>query len=322
MRVKYLVFGVGSVALIGSFLVGCDRGSKQAQPSTESATVERANPVVKQPAATCASQTAVAAIQGFIADGVEARAREENKGASEDRRLDLSKVRAIASQTKIELQDVLTSKNDPNSTKRFCEATLSMSLSSDEIEKADELRRRNGLNSIKSVAEDAGFKVDVNKFTKRASYSVQPTDDGSKIFVSLEGGSVYVTLAGEATVWAAAYMGVGQVKATSAANANREQTTSQTPQVSLRDQEFQDELARSIRRFNAAEREVNVVWKALPKAVRDAHLVQQRQFNNEKESSCFRKASDAGSGARFEIAKNNCWADMYDKRTPELKALN
>lgn len=325
MIVKKLILTVTGVVLACTGLMGCSErpasGAVDKMVAKVPETVVPARPAAAE--ASCISPLAVSVIQDLISEGVESRAREENKGMPEARRLDLSKVRAIASQTKVDLQDVLTSKNDPNSTKKFCEATLSLSINADEMAKADDLRRRNNLNSIRAVAEDAGFRVDINKFSKRVSYSVQPTDDRTKLYVALDSAGTYVTLVGEAALWSVANSANGQVQANSPSMAGGPQppTIAASP-VRPQDESLRDELNHSLQRYQAAEHEINVVWRALPQVVRDANLPAQRQFNKDKESACFRKATDAGAGARFEIAKNNCWADLYDKRVPELKALN
>jgi hypothetical protein len=334
MTANKLRLSTTCAALACTALLGCgerpnETAKAPAQAPSVAAPATPAPPPPAPPAApvavesSCLSPLVVSVVQDILSEGVEARAREENKGMPENRRLDLSKVRAIAAQVRVDMQDVLTSKNDPNSTKKFCEGTLSLSINADEMAKADDLRRRNNLNSIRSVAEDAGFRVDINKFTRRVSYSVQPTDDRSKLYVSLDNSASFVSLVGEAALWAVANSAGGQVQSVSPAVAGGPRAAApELAPVSPQDEGLRDELNRSQQRFHAAEREINVVWRALPQVVRDEHLPAQRQFNKDKESNCFRKASEAGAGARFEITKNNCWADLYDKRTAELKALN
>ena len=72
--------------------------------------------------------------------------------------------------------------------------------------------------------------------------------------------------------------------------------------------------------YQALEKEINVIWRALPKEVRDANLDVQRAFNNEKEATCFKEASEAKVGT-FEQIKNACWSRYYRLRIPQLKAL-
>lgn len=74
-------------------------------------------------------------------------------------------------------------------------------------------------------------------------------------------------------------------------------------------------------RLDRAEKEVNTVWRALPKTIRDSELQAQRDFNTKKEADCFREANAAGSGDAWEVAKNNCWARMYEARIPQLRSI-
>jgi len=305
-----------------SALIGCDKGghSPSAAPALE---------------ASCSSPSAVKLITEIINDSVEARAREENKDLPEANRLDLSKIRALAGEVQFDLQDVITTKNDPNSTKKFCEGSLTIRVPESTLASANDKRKEVGKNAIKTVAEDANFKADLNKFTKKVAYNVQPTDDGKKVYVGLEGSSGAQELVAEAVIWAAVNLRQGEVRTSSiqaAATAPAPAPVAPAvvdaaapaplaPAVQGAPVPSSAALDASAAEYQSAEREINVVWKSLPKAVRDAHLEAQRAFNAAKEATCFKEATAAGTGEQFEIARNRCWTRFYRQRIPELRVL-
>ena len=170
-----------SLAVIGVLMIlaGCDKGKRFSSEDS------------------CSSDTAKSTIREILVTAVEDSAREENKRNSSNPnalRFDLAKIRATTSQIGIDLSDVVTSKNDPNSTKKFCEAKITFSIPASVLLDANSLRKDVNEISIQNVAEDTGFRVDADKFSHKISYSVQLTDDKEKLYTSVEGGGQYTGL--------------------------------------------------------------------------------------------------------------------------------
>ena len=302
------------------WLAACDR-AQETPPSSPSSLRQQA-PLN----ANCSSPTAIDLVREIVTEAVETEVRAANKGLPENRRLDLSKVRALAGEIQFELLDVLTAKNDPNSTKKFCEAQLTMRVPSSTLDAANQQRKERGQVRIQTMAEDENFKIDLDKFSTNVSYSVQPTDDGKKIYVNLENAKRIQSLTTEIVVFASLNSRLAQTPQTSIQDAALNgpgASTPVTPAVvgSVPPAVVNDELTASAAAYESAEREINLIWKALPKEVRDENLPAQRAFNAEKESVCFKEASAAGEGARFEVAKNKCWTRYYQRRVPELRVL-
>jgi hypothetical protein len=283
--------------------------------------------IAKQPSAaekSCSSPLALQIISQLFIENAEKVARAENKGISEEKRLDLAKIRALAGEIKYSLDDVLTTKNDPNSSKKFCEATLSLVLPNSTISNANEKRRSVSQSLIKTIAEDASFKVDGDKYSLKLSYNVQPTDDGKKVYVELENSEPFHLIVNTAVIWAALNLPSANngsassiqkavvVPASPATSPNQPTPTESAPK---------SELALVNEDYASAEHDINFLWKSLPKAIRDENLDAQKAFNAEKELVCSKEAKAAGDGDRFEIARNKCWARMYRARIPELKKL-
>lgn len=318
-----LHFVLAAAALLS--LAGCDKGSPGGSTSS--------NPRSQQQSvdSSCSSPTALQLVREIVTEGVESEVREANKGLPENRRLELGKVRALANEFQFELLDIMTAKVDPNSTKKFCEGRLVMRVPSSTLDAANQQRKERGQSRIQTLAEDANFKVDLDKFSTKLAYNVQPTDDGKKLYLGIENAKQIEALATEIVVFAALHSRTAQPAQTSiqdAALKSPDQTAPVAPAVVATPAPApadvaakSAELVASTIAYENAEREINLIWKALPKEARDEQLPNQRAFNAEKESVCFKEASTAGEGESFEIAKNKCWTRFYQRRIPELRAL-
>ncbi len=281
---------------------------------------------------TCSSQLAVQTISEIFSDNVEREARDENKSIPEEKRLDLAKIRAVAGQIKYSLDDVLTTKSDPHSTKKFCEANLFLAIPGGTLTNANEKRKTQNQPQIKTLAEDSNFRVDGDKFSLKISYSVQPTDDGKKLQVTVENVKPFQQIVSSTVLWAVVNLPTqnansGSLQQAIASPAISPSTTANptgvqaTSPVSSSEPTPKSPLQVVNEEYAAAEHEINFVWKSLPKQIRDANLDAQRVFNAEKETVCGKEALAAGDGEKFEIVRNKCWARYYKARTPDLKRL-
>lgn len=154
----------------------------------------------------CSSEVAKKTIREMFVDAVEVSAREENKSNANDPsalRFDLAKIRATADGIGLALEDVITTKKDPNSTKKFCEAQLTLTIPSAVLGDANALRKDVGEGTIQNLAEDEGFRVDLEKFKSKISYSVQPTDSGDKLYTEVEGFAKFTDLMSTTVKYAA-----------------------------------------------------------------------------------------------------------------------
>jgi Lysozyme inhibitor LprI len=306
-----------------SMIAGCDKKIEVVAKSPEVADK------------TCSSQLAVQTISDIFADNVEREAREENKSIPEEKRLDLAKIRAVAGQIKYSLDDVLTTKTDPHSTKKFCEASLSLAIPGNTLTNANEKRKTQNQPQIKTLAEDSNFRVDGDKYSLKISYSVQPTDDGKKLQVTVDNVKPFQQIVSATVIWAAVNLPTQNTSsgslqqaiaspappAVSPPAAANGSGGASAPLVATTEQTPKSPLTMANEDYAAAEHEINFVWKSLPKQIRDANLDAQKVFNTEKETVCAKEALAAGDGEKFEIARNKCWTRFYKARTPELKRL-
>ena len=102
--------------------------------------------------------------------------------------LSKSKVCATIRQLALTMEDVRTTKDDPNSTKQFCTGQLKAVVPADVVQDANNTRQLAGLNSVEEMADNANVEANANAFTADIDFNIQPTDDGGKIYSQLESG--------------------------------------------------------------------------------------------------------------------------------------
>ncbi|UOO91876.1 hypothetical protein [Vitreoscilla stercoraria] len=107
------------------------------------------------------------------------------------RRFDLANIRASVSQLQYALQSIRTSKEDPNSSKVFCEAELALTVPTKVLDDANmSLEEMGGVDStVEETLLRYGFKKSgnaANVYQATVLYSVQPTDDGKQVYAQVD----------------------------------------------------------------------------------------------------------------------------------------
>ena len=98
---------------------------------------------------------------------------------------DKSKISAFINDITLSLGDVRTTKKDPNSTKSFCVADFNAQFLNNTITDADATRKFLNFPSTIDYVRQNGLKFEANKLVGSLEYSVQPTDDGKKVYSEL-----------------------------------------------------------------------------------------------------------------------------------------
>lgn len=121
----------------------------------------------------------------------------------------LSVIRAAVNNLDFSIKQVRTSKQDPNSTKIFCEADFVVNIPVKIIEDSEEAMKQAGYNSnVELALEEHGFEISsaaANSYQTTFSYDLQPTDDGKNILSNIdEGGDKVVNAIHDLIVWSMA----------------------------------------------------------------------------------------------------------------------
>lgn len=154
----------------------------------------------KQPVA-CTVESAQSPVVTIVKEQIERLVSAKLRTDEGSRSVGLSKIRAAVSQLVIGLDDIRTSKEDPNSTRRFCRASLNIRFPTNTPVDADKAREASNLSSVSDLAAGADVERNADRFSSTIEFNVQPTDDSSKIFAETESGEGMFGFAAEVLTW-------------------------------------------------------------------------------------------------------------------------
>lgn len=150
----------------------------------------------------CSSETAYKLIGQTIIEAVEKQTASDKYSDMGIFIFDKAKIRASLNQLQIAVESVRTTKEDPNSSKKFCSATLKVTIPTSMLADADQGRELNDKTKISEAVRELNIDNSINVFTKKDfEYSVQPTDDGKELYVELES-TIWISLLHDIT-WSA-----------------------------------------------------------------------------------------------------------------------
>ncbi|WP_158637964.1 lysozyme inhibitor LprI family protein [Sphingomonas ginsenosidivorax] len=263
----------------------------------------------------CTAESAQAPVVGIVKDQLERAISAKVRGEDGARSVSLSKIRAAIGQLVIAIDDIRTSKEDPNSTKRFCTGTLKVRFDADALADADHTRETAGLNSVSALADAADIERHADSFTTGIEFNVQPTDNGDKVFAETESGNNMFDFAAEV-------LASGLLRASTeesqraAAQAEAQQTAEQN--AALGEQRAAN-LASAKTDNQLAAQTIGATWQALAGATRQRLLPQQRAWIAKKNADCKVEAASASIDANDkEIARLNCDTRLTQERLPWL----
>ena len=230
--------------------------------------------------------------------------------------LSKSKIRATVQQLALTLEDVRTSKDDPNSTKQFCTGQLKLVAPAEMVADASDTREMAGLNSIEDLAENANVEANANAFTADLEFNVQPTDDGEKIYAQVESGVEAIAFFAELVK--------DHLLKTAVADAKAEQDRIAAEQTAAQTAATNEQWVASLDEAKAENKlavdSINAIWKAVPADARTRMLAVQRAWQRRKDATCrLEAASNATSENEMQLAKLRCDTREQNARAQELK---
>jgi hypothetical protein len=248
-----------------------------------------------------------------------------SEAANTGSNVDGSVIRATVEKISVTIEDVLTTKSDPNSTKKFCSSTLKLSVPADVVTDSDAARTMLALGNSHQQALQAGVDFDANTIKSTLDYSVQPTDDGQKIYGSTNSQNASVTFVATLVEQSLLKNALQQQKAAQAQQQQAEALKEQQRQAEI-DQAQAAEVDAALKKaksdLKAANDALNVVWNAGNKEWRVALLPEQRLWLAQRENDCKLKALDTGASgsASFDTDRLNCEVTVTAARIEVLKA--
>lgn len=266
----------------------------------------------------CASDSSKEVITAIVREQIEKAAEADLTGEDGARMSAASKIRATVAELKVLIEDIRTTKKDPDSTKRFCAGTAKVVIPLAMIQDADQTRKLLDLPNVDSLLEASGMKRSADAVTFDLEYSIQPTDKRDKIYGEVEGAAPMFTAVGQVVGSHLARReieGANQVQAAQMAAAEAE-TAKQTEAAQKADLEM------ATAENKLANQQINALWKALPEDARSQLLDLQRAWVRKKTADCNIEAAGVSTEAMpKEAARLRCDTRMTTDRISELQSL-
>ena len=283
--------------------------------------------------ASCGDDTSIALINSLIEEKLQTEVKDV--ASYEDVRIDSAGLRASASQVKFVLDDIRTTKKDPNSTKEFCTATLITSLDADMIKRADFVREYYEQPNLNEGAFQQDIDMDGNTLTYNLEYAVQPTDDGKKTFGELQNGTDLLEFLATAVVYsmqkndiqvqkareqkAQTENAVAERKAADEAVAAAEQGIATAQREAASDMAaVSAEQAKAKATMDYKRNEFNKLWKTASAETRESLADVQKEWVEERDATCTDRAIYADA-ERQEIVRMECITELLGERYYQVK---
>ncbi|WP_374240563.1 hypothetical protein [Zoogloea sp.] len=276
----------------------------------------------------CGDEMTKSTLRDLVQESLEDQVKKELQSGVNGQPLswDAAKFRALVSLLNIDFVHVRTTKKDPNSTKRFCEAEMKVIIPVDVAEAADKVRKSLGYPNIVTYAAALDVKYEAGAAFGDIEYSAQPTDDGNTVYVSTAKKNKSVDLVTEVI---AANLVKPLIEAAEAKKV-KEQADEQArlAKIAQERQELEKEqdrlrLEKAQSGIKEANDQINVVWNGATSDFRKTALPEQRIWLKERDLECREKANAVGEGASEtdrEVVRLNCETEMTVARTSLLKA--
>jgi uncharacterized protein YecT (DUF1311 family) len=267
----------------------------------------------KQPVE-CSAESAAEPVIAIVKEQLEREAANRSRQDG-NQMVSKSKIRAALAELAITLEDVRTSREDPNSTKRFCEATLKMRFPAALIEDAEKAREAVGLNTVSEMADNLDIYRAADSFSAPIQFYVQPTDDGSKVFAETESGNSFFELGGE--ILASGLLRYN-VEEQQALEANAQASAAAAEEAALGEQRAANVNAAKVDNQLAVQT-IAAVWKSIPSDVRMRLTPAQKAWIRKKDADCRVEAAAASTEpSEMEVARLNCDTRLQSDRTSWL----
>lgn len=131
----------------------------------------------------CSDENGIQVLRSLVGEEIE-------KSLKNQELFDLANIRASIAALPMSFEEIRTSKEDPNSTKVFCQATFRITPSVETMKDAETvLKIRAQSDSLENFLDSYAFKkskLSANVYETTLLYNLQPSDDKKVIFAEIE----------------------------------------------------------------------------------------------------------------------------------------
>ncbi|KAB0653358.1 DUF1311 domain-containing protein [Acinetobacter bohemicus] len=226
--------------------------------------------------------------------------------------IDMGKLRSTLQQITFNVNDVRTNNSDPNSKKQYCVTEFVVKVPDQMVKDADAARAVYDENNIAQAAVLSDLSFEANQLKKEIEYLVQPTDDGKKVYVTLENP--------DALAYFVRDIAVDSLVKTARQNAAEVAKQDEIKRVAEEEaavQEYQSVLISEAKtNLDKANENLNLVWNSTTKEERSRLLDEQKIWLKKRELECKLESSNSDNP---EVYRINCETNMTTQRTSELR---
>jgi len=274
--------------------------------------------------AACGSSEAKSLIDKLFREELEYSVQNALDSQKELGSYDTTELDSAVKRLNIALDDVRTSRDDPDSERFSCRATLKLDLPDNVEREANQTRAMAEMVDVRKLANRYKLKRKGQNFTTDFDYFIQPTDDGKKLFAEMDDDAPALQFLGEVL---ASYLLSDEIREEKIAQDQEEAAEKKE----LRDQEREErEMEREVGQaidaeakaaLNSAKVErklasdrINAVWLGMPGNVQDSLDKVHSAWVQEMNARCQRQAAGTDSRKSMRQAKElSCQTRMVRK---------
>lgn len=234
---------------------------------------------------------------------------------SENVTIDMGKLRSTLQQITFNVNDIRTNNSDPNSNKQYCVTEFVVKVPDQMVKDADAARAVYDENNIAQAAVLSDLSFETNQLKKEIEYLVQPTDDGKKVYVTLENPDALAYFIRDIAVDS-----LVKTARQNAAEVAKQEEIKRVAEEEATAQEYQSVLISEAKtNLDKANENLNLVWNSTTKEVRSQLLDEQRLWLKKRALECKLESTNSDNP---EIYRINCETNMTTQRTSELRQKN
>ena len=226
--------------------------------------------------------------------------------------IDMGKLRSTLQQITFNVNDVRTNNSDPNSKKQYCVTEFVVKVPDQMVKDADAARAVYDENNIAQAAVLSDLSFEANQLKKEIEYLVQPTDDGKKVYVTLENPDALAYFVRDIAVDS-----LVKTARQNAAEVAKQDEIKRVAEEEAAAQEYQSVLISEAKtNLDKANENLNLVWNSTTKEVRSQLLDEQKIWLKKRELECKLESFNSDNP---EVYRINCETNMTTQRTSELR---
>lgn len=271
----------------------------------------------------CSGASAKETALSVIKEQIEKAVLEEVETDDGERRVGKSKVRATLGQLKMSFEDIRTTKEDPNSTKRFCTGRLKVALPDVVLADAEAAREKASLDNINKLADRQDIERNANSFAADVDFNVQPTDDGQKVYAEVEDGEATFAFFGEVLashLLRAEIENARNAEEQLAAEQRRNEEAALADQAAAEAEQKNADLAQARAENELASQTINAIWQQIPQDTRTQLGDLQQAWKRKKNADCIIESASATTDPTArEAARLRCDSRQVQQRASSLR---